>query len=234
MQLYKFAELVIGLDCTYGYTYDLCQDYRVSGENADINISVSEQEIEREQGEALEEYPKQYLESLAVYRQLGEKAVDYDVLIMHASVIAVDGKAYLFTAPSGTGKSTHTSLWKQYFGERAVIVNDDKPLIRFLEDGIKAYGTPWDGKHKRSSNTSVEIQAVCVLEQGEKNEIHKLSKQEAYVNILNQIYRINDRGKMNKILALIDRFVKDIPVYKMKCDISKEAVITSYEAMSNE
>ena len=105
----------------------------------------------------------EYLETLAVYRKIAEKMIDYDTILFHGSVIAVDGIGYLFTAKSGTGKSTHTRLWRELFGERAVMVNDDKPLIKVSENGIIVYGTPWDGKHRLSTNTFVPLKGICFM-----------------------------------------------------------------------
>ena len=80
----------------------------------------------------------------------------------------MDGQAVLFTAKSGTGKSTHTKLWRDLFGERAVMVNDDKPLLRILKDGVLVCGTPWDGKHRLSTNCALPLKAICILERGKK------------------------------------------------------------------
>lgn len=78
------------------------------------------------------------LEETAVYRKIADKMVDYDTFVFHGSVIAVEGQAYLFTAKSGTGKSTHTRLWREMLGDKAVMVNDDKPMLRVTESGVTA------------------------------------------------------------------------------------------------
>lgn len=232
MKKYRFADLTMEIVCTYEYTKKLCKEYEVAeDEPADLSIKVTESDIEWEQEKADQTYPKAYLESLNLYRKIGEQAINYDVLLMHGSVVEVDGRAYIFTAPSGTGKSTHTKLWMEYFKERARMINDDKPLIRFFDDEIKAYGTPWDGKHRLSTNSSAPVQSICILAQGKENRIEKISKQKAWYSLLGQVYRINDAKKMEKVMKLLDRLVTDIPVFKMECNISTDAVITAYEAM---
>lgn len=121
------------------------------------------------------EYTDAYLETLAVYRKIAEWMPMYNTLLFHGSVIAVDGKAYLFTAKSGTGKSTHTRLWREYFGERAVMINDDKPLLRITQEGVFAYGTPWDGKHRLSTNISAPLAGICILRRGNDNSIRMIT-----------------------------------------------------------
>ena len=76
----------------------------------------------------------------------------------------MDGEAYIFTAVSGTGKSTHAMLWREVFGERVRMINDDKPLIRITPEGkAVVYGTPWDGKHHLSKNSAFPLKAICWL-----------------------------------------------------------------------
>ena len=83
----------------------------------------------------------------------------------------MDGAAYLFTAPSGTGKSTHTRLWREVFGDRVWMINDDKPMLRISENLVTAYGTPWNGKHHISRNASAPLKAIVQLNRGKENII---------------------------------------------------------------
>ena len=127
----------------------------------------------------MREHAEPYLETLAVYRKLAQLLVQDDILLMHGAVVAVDGQAYLFTAQSGTGKTTHTRLWMQQFGDRAVMVNGDKPLLHITNEGVTVYGTPWDGKEHLSTNTSCPLKALCILTRSETNHIERISKKEA-------------------------------------------------------
>ena len=97
--------------------------------------------------------------------------ISYDTILFHGSVIAVDGIGYLFTAKSGTGKSTHTRLWREYFGDRAAMVNDDKPLLKITDSSVIAYGTPYNGKHRLGTNISVPLKAICILTRAADNHI---------------------------------------------------------------
>lgn len=153
--------------------------------------------------------------------------------MLHSSAVVVDGRAYLFSAPSGTGKSTHTSLWLKVFGERAYILNDDKPALRFSESGeIIAYGTPWSGKSELNVNTGVPVQGICVLERAEENFIVPMSDGDAAFSILDQTIRPTEESSMLLLLEYIDRLVRTVSVWRMGCNISPEAAHIAYDTMS--
>ena len=146
-----------------------------------------------QEGQGIVQYSDAFIESIMVYRKIAEVMPAYDTFLFHGSAIAVDGLAYLFTAKSGTGKSTHTYLWREMLGTRAIMVNDDKPLIRITGDKATIYGTPWQGKENIGNNISVPLKAVCLLERAERNHIRAITKGEAYAMLLQQ--RVHLRGK---------------------------------------
>lgn len=238
--IYKIADKSIAIHSIHKYIHEYCKEYIYDGEPEFI-IETTEQDITFERLKSASEDAKEgiptrkfsdsYLETLAVYRKLVEALADSDILLYHGSVVAVDNEAYLFTATSGTGKSTHTKLWLEYFGERASIVNDDKPLIKVSNDEITVYGTPWDGKHRRSSNISVPLKAICILERSEKNNIKKVTPQEVYPLLLQQMHRPTDTAKLSHILNIVDRMTEKTALYRLGCNISTDAVETAYNAM---
>jgi hypothetical protein len=150
----------------------------------------------------------------------------------NGSVVAVDGQAYLFTAKSGTGKSTHTRFWRETFGDRAVMVNDDKPFLRITEDGVLAYGSPWNGKHKLGNNICVPLKAICILERGEENQIQAISGQEASMMLFQQSNRPMDPRKMPIYMDLIDQLSKKTEFYRMQCNLDPNAAQVAFDAMS--
>ena len=188
MKHYRFADISFTLDARYPWLEEQCREYETEPGAKSIRIAVTEEEIDRE-NVFKEAYSRGYLESLAVYRKISEAVLDYDAFLFHCSAVAVDGEAYLFTAPSGTGKSTHTRLWRERFGERAVMINDDKPLIRMEEGTFYVYGTPWNGKHHLSVNQKAPVKAICLLERGKTNYAQQISPAEAYPGLYRQIYR---------------------------------------------
>lgn len=158
--------------------------------------------------------------------------INFDGLLLHASAVMMDGKAYLFSAPSGTGKSTHTSLWLKHFGDRAQILNDDKPAIRILDDEIRVYGTPWSGKTDLNINTSAKLQGICFLERDTTNHIEEIPKAEAIVKVLNQTLRPSEEKQMGLLLDTLDVVIGKTPIYRMGCTISEEAAVMAYEKMN--
>ena len=237
----RLAEVVVEVRCNYASTREFCKQYIVDELNsAKCQVLVTTDDIMLERQKAVKEYgddagqfSDSYLETLAVYRQIATQMPAQDVILMHGSVIAVDGEGYLFTAPSGTGKSTHSRLWREVFGDRAYMVNDDKPLLRVKEDGsVMVYGTPWDGKHRLSNNVGVPLKGICVLAQGKENHIRKMGITEVFPTILQQVYRPKDRTDvMRQTLDILNHLLK-VGIWRLECTISKEAVRLSYEAMS--
>ena len=152
--------------------------------------------------------------------------------MLHASAVVVDDYAYLFSADSGTGKSTHTRLWLDRFGEQAFILNDDKPALR-LEDGVwYAYGTPWSGKHDLSVNARVPVAGICMLHRAEKNEIQPYTGSKAIFELLKQTLRPADPELRAKLMELLDKLMTMVSIWQMGCNMDPEAALVSYEAMS--
>ena len=178
--------------------------------------------------------PAEYLELLAIYRQIAEQAPARNVLLFHGSAIAVDGQTYLFTAKSGTGKSTHTRLWRQAFGERAVMINDDKPLLHVGEGGVTAYGTPWNGKHRLGGNLSAPLKALCVLTRDERNHIERITLEDAFPMLFQQCYQPEQAEKIPRVLTLLERLGKTVGLYRLGCNMEPEAAIISYQGMQEE
>ena len=171
----------------------------------------------------------EYLYSGAVfYKHL----MDYNGMMLHSSAVVVDNRAYLFTADCGTGKSTHTALWLKLFGDRAYILNDDKPALR-LEDGIwYAYGTPWSGKSDLSVNARVPLAGIAVLERSVENSIEHFGGIGAISSILAQLNKVRSREYREKQMDLLGKLLEAVPVWKLKCNMDISAARLSYEAMS--
>lgn len=157
--------------------------------------------------------------------------MDYEGFMLHSSAVVYDGKAYLFSAPCGTGKSTHTSLWCEYFGAEAFILNDDKPALRFIGDELIAYGTPWSGKTDKQKNVSAPVAGIAFIEQAEENSIERLDPKTALLNIFSQTVRPGIMEKMDNLAVISDKLLKTVPVYALKCNMETDAVKVAYEAM---
>ncbi len=155
----------------------------------------------------------------------------YSGMMLHASAVEMDGKAYLFSAASGTGKSTHAALWLREFKDRAHILNDDKPALRFEDGAFCAYGTPWSGKTPLSLNRKVPLQGIAFLERSETNRIRRISAGEALPLLLEQTVRPKDPALAEKLFAVLDKLLKSTPVYRLSCNMDPEAAHLSYQTM---
>ena len=156
--------------------------------------------------------------------------LEHQGLMLHSSAVVVDGKAYLFSALSGTGKSTHTNLWLEHFGDRAYILNDDKPALRIIDGVWHACGTPWSGKHDMSKPVCVPLQGIAMLNRSEINRVERHTGTAAVFDLLEQTIRPSD--KLGQLLELLDKLVSNIPVWKLYCNMDPEAALVSYKAMS--
>lgn len=207
----------------------------------EFSITVTREDIDFEQADLLEEalrdgfkprvFTDPFLERAAIQRAFAEYLMDHDTLLFHGSAIAVDEEGYLFTAHSGTGKSTHTRLWMQAFGDRAVMVNDDKPFLRLEGDQIWLYGSPWSGKHGLDANIRVPLKGICILERGLENIIQSICGKDALPMLFKQAYRPLDASKEAIYGQLVERLSQMIPLWKMACNKNPDAAHVAFDAM---
>ncbi len=226
----KVAEHIYTIENRYGYLPALCKDYVCEDEG--VHIAISDEELEHE-NQTGENWSPAYLESLAVYRKICEQLLEEDILLFHCSALQVGEKAVLFTAPSGTGKSTHARLWRERFGDKVLSVNDDKPLLSFTENEIRVWGTPYCGKEGIQSNTSAPVAAVVILHQEPENELKKLTAVEAFPTLFCQSYRRPDTPGMQHTMALVAKLC-ELPCYSLGCTISQEAVSLVYDTLTKD
>lgn len=204
-----------------------CRDYRYEGpEQPDIVIHSELYHPESWPG--FSEQDVAYIES---GRQFYWEILRFHGMMLHASAVAMDGQAYLFSGPCGRGKSTHTGLWKQTFGDRAQVFNDDKPALRRLDGRWYAYGTPWCGKDGINLNQKWPLVGICFLEQGQENSIRRLSNAEAVVKIMEQTTRRLMPQSMELLLDQMDALIRETPVFELTNRPEPVAARLSYETM---
>ncbi len=224
------ADLKINIEYKYDYMSYLCKDYISQFDTSDIIAKADNAAILKEK-ELVPSAPIESCESLCIYRAIGERLPHFDRFVFHGAAIEYGGNAYLFTAPSGTGKTTHINLWKQYLGDEVDIINGDKPIIK-VADTSTVYGTPWAGKEGYQRNTSAPLKAICILKQGKTNNIVRLKKSDAVNHLMRQVYLPHDPVALSKTLALLGTVIENTPVYMLQCDISKEAFDASYKILT--
>lgn len=211
-----------------------------SEETPDFEITVYREDLERErvfrdeeafaEGMKLRQVSEPFLERLAIQRKFAEALMERNTLMVHGSAVAVDGVGYLFTAPCGTGKSTHTRLWRQIFGDRALMINDDKPFIRILPEGVTICGSPWSGKHGLDTNTEVPLGGICLLARGEENRIQPLRPADAGA-VKKELRWFMERSRQPQFDALADVLFRRVPIWKLECNMDPAAAAMSYGAM---
>lgn len=226
----KIAGLTVGVENRYRHVEHLCRDYICHGEPS-FCVRVTDDEIRAEMAAASSEVTPDYAESICIYRAICRALPEHGAFLLHASVVECDGVSYAFSASSGTGKSTHTALWLRHFGERARIINGDKPILRFDGDRVLVCGTPWCGKEGYNVNAESPLRALCFLERGEKNGVAPIDSGEAVMRIFPQILLPTDEAAVDRLFALLDRMLRQIPCYLLRCTVSDEAVRVAYNGM---
>lgn len=223
MKSYKICDLVVNMDLKYSMIRDRAEKYLIEkSDSPDVIIESDEDSISRIK-EIAPHLSKAECEVIHTTSMFYRRLLSYDGFMLHSSAVCVDNKAYLFSANSGTGKSTHTTQWLKLFGDKAYIINDDKPALKIENGNVYVYGTPWSGKSDLNLNVRVPLQGICVLERSEKNFIEPLDKGVAVYKLMNQTLRPPFEAHMDKLLSLLDIVITKTPIWRMGCNISTEA-----------
>ena len=229
----KIANIVLEINAFYEITKEYCKDF-LSDEEPQWTITLTKEDLENELH--IREDGKVYAseEISALYRKIANLFVEQDILVMHGSSFKVNDCAFIITARSGVGKSTHVNLLKEYLGNEFEYINDDKPLLK-VEDELVLFSSPWNGKERRGNNTSAPLRSVIFLNRGLTNTYKKLDSKDIYFRLLSQIYLPRDKAKREKALSLIDILLKRISFYEINVntDISS-AEMTSERIIKNE
>lgn len=231
MFVIRIAGLSIGIENKYEYVKKQCHGYIHQGE-PDFSVFASEEALDAEKKLYPQALDDGYVESVCIYREIALKLPLYDAFLMHAAVVAVDGYAYGFSAKSGTGKTTHTRMWHKLLGDRMTVINGDKPIFRFIDGKLFAFGTPWAGKEMMNTNTSAPLAGICFLHQSPDNSISRLSPQKALERIVCQILIPKDPLIAARTLDLISKLLTDVPFWSLGCNISVDAAKLCFETMS--
>ena len=230
----KIADIIIAIDNKYEYVKMLCRDYIVPPvDQPHMTVSVSAEEISNEIKIAENPVSAAYAEGVCVYRHICSPLPEkFGAYLMHCAVIEYKGEGYAFAAASGTGKSTHISLWQKRYGDEVRIINGDKPIMRFIGDRLYAYGTPWCGKEGWNRNVRAPLKGLCFLERATENRIDKLPLDEAATRIMKQILIPKDAMGAINTFELVDKMLNTVECWLLGCNISQEAAEIAYNAMS--
>lgn len=232
--LCRIAGIVYEIEHKYTYTRKIFGDYVIeyilSNEKL-IPISYTEDELQNvfklRNCDSV-----QYAEYICIFDKICSMLTDFDMILMHGAAIEYEGEGFIFTAPSGTGKSTHIAQWKKYLGDKVIVVNGDKPELSFEGNGVLVHGAPWCGKENWQVNKSVPLKGVCLLKRGQDNKIYKINPGEYIEYFVRQFYFDMATDDVAKVFDIIDRIMSRVPFYILECDISEDAVKCSFEAMT--
>lgn len=232
MNKYKIADLVVRMDPKFSPLLPQSEAYLYNGAEeslCDILTTADDIASYKARYDSDDTALIEYMHTGAVFYT---RLIHHNGMMLHASAVEMDGKAYLFSAPSGTGKSTHTSLWVKEFSPRAKILNDDKPAIRIFPDEISVYGTPWSGKTDLNLNHKATLQGIAFIKRGEKNSIRRVSSIAAIENVLSQTVRPHNKETMEMLLDVLGRIIQRVLVYELTCNTDPEAAHVAYNTMS--
>ena len=230
----KLCQVIIELDNRYSHVEALCRDYLYelkTGESPAFRVCVSLGEINEYRASLSRTMSAAEAESYLLYRKICGEMPKFGAFLLHAAVVALNGRGYAFSARRGVGKTTHTALWEQYFD--AEIINGDKPLVRRESDGsFTAWGTPWCGKEGKQINTSVPLSAICFLEQGKINEIIPASTADTAARLLEGTLLPPSPERQDEMAALVGAAVRDVPAFVLTCRPDELAARVAYETLS--
>lgn len=231
MNVYNIAGLNVGLECQLR-TMQRAAKYMNPDFCGipDFTIKTTAEQIASIQKPDWTEEIKAYVyEGKLFYKKLIE---GYNGTMIHSSAVVVDDKAYLISAPSGIGKSTHTAFWLEKFPGKAYILNDDKPAVRIINNEVFAYGTPWSGKNDINVNKKVKVQGICFLERDNNNWIKPMAESEKFINMYHSSIRKIEKSVLINMLDVISLIIDRVPIYQLGCTPTIDAANLAYEIMS--
>ena len=235
MQVYRIADMNIAVQTRYEYTAEYMRDYLTDSEDYELYVEVTDEMIAHERNLNIEIHGDPFTdalcETIAILRVICDYIIGKGGFFLHCSCLRFDGAGIIFTAPSGTGKSTHAALWRRVFGDRVTMINDDKPLVREKDGDFIIYGTPWCGKHHIGNNISAPIRAVFFLEQAPENSAERVDTFTALQKLMQQTVLPTGRDDMAALLDMLGHLIEQVPMFRLKCNISDEAVLTAYRAV---
>lgn len=238
MPKYKIADVVFELEPKYEYFKRHLAEFVFDGDAKPEYSVISDDlslEEERKNCSLPGNLPAPFIEDLFFERRVSDYILgNKNGTLFHGSAIEYNGMAYVFTARSGTGKSTHARLWRELLGDKVKMINDDKPLVRVIDGKPVIYGTPWKGKHKLGGNIKAPVKAICKIVQAKENSIREVSVKEFLPTFFVQCYHASDEKKKENFLEFLDGLLRSVKLFELQCDISRAAAELSFTAMTGE
>lgn len=236
--LCRLGDFDFDISCRSPKNYKRFEPYAVAQGNAGLSVEVSDEQLKAEEKTAFAEqgivFGPSACEFTAVHRQLADWLPLHNAFVMHSAVIEANGEGIAFAAHSGTGKTTHMLLWQRLLGEKMIIVNGDKPIIRFFDgepDTPYAYGTPWNGKESMGCNMKTRLRHICLIERADENSAVPLETDAAVSLLFNQTYMPRDPAAAAATMAMMNRLIHSCRLWRIRCNMDISAAETAYKAI---
>ena len=227
----KLADIVIEIKSRYKYTFDMCKDYLIDTDEKPVfTVFATNEQIEEERAKT-PQFPTPMLENTCIYKNICTELLKYDGILIHSAAISVDNKAYLFSAKSGTGKTTHMNFWLDKFKDRAFVINGDKPVLRLIDGVMYVFGTPWCGKEGIQKNIKVPLDAFYILTRSENNTIREASKKEFFMTLFSQTHHPDDKVLNDKMLENIEKIITHSKGFYLGCNKNPDACDVAYSIL---
>jgi hypothetical protein len=234
----KFANVVFNLDASCREVYDFYERYRTE-DPCDEYISVTEEDLtkvyimrndrKRRKGAGWGAKEKDLVDE-AIHKEMCRLFLNHGVLVFHGAAVSVDNRGYMFVAPHATGKSTHVRNWKRYFGDRMLLIDDDKLFVKKEKNGFCVYGSSWSKGSEPGMLGGVPLKAIVEYKHGSENIIKALDKKDALWLSMNHGYRGTVPGDLIRSMMLCAEIADKIPFASLSCinDISAVSVAYNY------
>lgn len=212
--MYSIAGILVDMNPRARVWAEACEPYRCARGSADVCIDITDDMLSYTR-ELLPRASEAMVESVCAHRVFCASLMRFDALMMHTSAVTLNDYAYLFTAPSGVGKSTHARLWQALFN--AAIINDDKPVLRRIDGRFYAFGTPWSGKDWINLNASALVRSICYISRADVNAIRPMRADARLRLLLNQFYQPREAYGLDDWFSLFNELISGVYTYELSC-----------------
>lgn len=229
----KIADILVSIESEMWHLHGLCENYLYDFVEPEIDISISKEMIEYENNGIIPNSKTQIAicESAAALRYFNDLLINYDAFIFHGASFKVAEKGIILCAKSGTGKTTHMNLWHKMLGDNFLVINGDKPIIRFLDGCPYSFGSPWNGKEHLHNNIKAKLTDICFIERSSINEVVKLEGPEIAQRLSSQMAQSQNPEVLFKNMEFIELLKKNCNFYIIRCNMEIEAAQVAYKAI---
>lgn len=232
MPKYLIADFVVEIEPKFDNLKNLCSPFLYAGErSAEFSAVPSESYLVALKNRMVEGSTLEQAEELATASLFNREIISHGAMLVHSSVLVYDNKAYLFTADSGAGKSTHTRMWLDKFGEKVHILNDDKPIVKIKNGVPLCCGTPFDGGSKIANNETVPIGAIIFIERSDTNFMTIPETKEIVQRLYTSTVKYVNKEDGMCLLSNFDNLISHTKFFVLHCNTDKSAVDVAYYAI---